>query len=86
MGVSRDEVVGRSTGKATITVERGPVTTFGMLDGVNATCVSYGGVVRNGRIELRSAVFFVGGRPAPWLGSAVTPYALDGELPLRASY
>lgn len=28
MGVSRDEVVGRSTGKATITVERGPVTKF----------------------------------------------------------
>lgn len=28
MGVTRDEVVGRSTGKATITVERGPVTKF----------------------------------------------------------
>ena len=28
MGVSRDEVVGRSTGKSTITVERGPVTKF----------------------------------------------------------
>lgn len=59
---------------------------LGVLDGVKATCVSYGGVVRNGRIELRSATFVVGGRPAPWLGSAVTPYALDGELPLRASY
>ena len=28
MGVSRDEVVGRSTGKATITIERGPATRF----------------------------------------------------------
>jgi acyl dehydratase len=28
MGVSRDEVVGRSTGKAVLSVERGPVTRF----------------------------------------------------------